>query len=84
MSTDDELIALYLEPNPNRLGGANWRLKDHGVSVWAIVGYWKTVGEDIQKVAAAYVVPPEAVEAALAYYNQHRELIDDRLATNAL
>ncbi|HEY7065307.1 MAG TPA: DUF433 domain-containing protein [Chloroflexota bacterium] len=82
--TDEELIAQYLEPNPNRLGGANWRVKERAVSVWALVGYWKTVGEDIEKVAAGYVVPPEAVAAALAYYNRHPELIDDKLATNAL
>lgn len=83
MDTEEALIAQYLEPNPNRPGAANWWLKDRGGSVWAIVGYWKTVGQDVESVATAYVVPPEAVAAALAYYRRHREIIDARLAANA-
>jgi uncharacterized protein (DUF433 family) len=51
--------------------------------VWAIVGYWTTPGQDVESTAAAYLVPTEAVEAALAYYRRHWELIDDRLAANA-
>ena len=83
MSSDQALIAKYLEPNPNRPGPADWWLKDYGVSVWALVGYWLTVGQDVERVAAAYAVPPEAVAAALAYYRRNREIIDARLAANA-
>jgi uncharacterized protein (DUF433 family) len=77
----DTLINQYLEPNPNRPGPADWRLKEHGVSVWAIVGYWDTV-QDARRVAAAYGVPCDAVEAALAYYARHRDVIEARLAAN--
>ena len=83
MSADEALIARYLEPNPNRPGPADWWLKDSGVSVWALVGYWLTVGQDVERVASAYAVPPEAVAAALAYYRRNREIIDARLAANA-
>jgi hypothetical protein len=34
--------------------------------------------------AADYEVPREAVEAALAYYREHRETIEARLAANVL
>jgi uncharacterized protein (DUF433 family) len=79
---DTAVIQQYLEPNPNRPGPADWRLKDYGVSVWAIVGQWQAVGHDVHRVAAAYAVPREAVEAALVYYAQHPEVIDARLAAN--
>jgi uncharacterized protein (DUF433 family) len=81
--TDRELIAGYIEPNPNRPGAANARIIGYAVSVWALVGYLEAVPGDVARVAHDYHVPIEAVEAALAYYRQHRELIDDRLAANA-
>jgi uncharacterized protein (DUF433 family) len=83
MDRDEALIAQYLEPNPNRPGRANWRVKERGVSVWALVGHWEAVGGDVEEVARDYLVPVEAVEAALAYYRRNKVLIDDRLATNA-
>jgi hypothetical protein len=33
-------------------------------------------------VAADYAIPLEAVEAAIAYYRQHTEVIEARLAAN--
>jgi uncharacterized protein (DUF433 family) len=80
---EQELIARHIEPNPHRLGPHEARLKEYGVSVWALVGYWKGAGGDVDQVAEAYQVPREAVEAALAYYHQHQYLIDARLALNA-
>lgn len=82
MDTDEALISRWLEPNPNRGGGANWWVKGRGVSVWAIIGNWKTPGQDVESTAKVYVIPTEAVEAALAYYRQHQVFIDDRLAAN--
>jgi uncharacterized protein (DUF433 family) len=38
---------------------------------------------DVAQLAAAYALPREAVEAALAYYHRHKELIDARIALNA-
>ncbi len=37
---------------------------------------------DVRRVADDYDIPVEAVEAALAYYREHRAVIDDRLAAN--
>jgi uncharacterized protein (DUF433 family) len=84
MLTEAALIERYLEPNPNRPGPADWWLKDHGVSVWALVGEWLGVDHDVDRVADAYAVPREAVDAAIAYYRQHPAVIDARLAANLL
>lgn len=61
---------------------AEARLRSSGTHVWAIVGYWRAVGGDTQRVASAYRVPLEAVQAALVYYEKHKPLIDARLAAN--
>ncbi len=71
-SRSDALVAAYIEQNPNHPDKDEVRLKTYGVSVWAIVGYWKTSTGDLADVAAGYDVPVEAVEAveaALAYYH---------------
>ena len=78
---DGELITRYIELNPQRPGIDRARLKDYGVSVWALIGYLKqATGGDIARVAADYDVPIEAVEAALAYYRRHPAAIDARIA----
>ena len=79
----DERIRRWLEPDPRYLGAAEVRLKSYGISVWAIVGYWKATG-DVAEAASGYDVPVEAVEAALAYYNRNREIIDARLDLNLM
>jgi len=81
-SRSDALVAEYIEQNPNHPGKDEARLKTYGVSVWAIIGYWKTSNGDLADVAAGYDVPIEAVEAAVAYYNGNREIIDGRLDAN--
>ncbi len=79
------LIEQYLEPNPNRPGSADWRVKGRGVSVWALIGYLQgPVAGNVEETARAYEVPASAVEAALAYYDRHREIIDARLAANTV
>ena len=87
ISTDRDaaqaLIARYIDANPHDRGAAEARLRDHGTSVWALVGYYlQAVGRDAEQVAHDYHLPREAVEAALAYYRQHQALIDARLLLN--
>ncbi|HEY7061974.1 MAG TPA: DUF433 domain-containing protein [Chloroflexota bacterium] len=79
-------VALYpdIENNPHVAGLDEARLIISGVPVWALVGHWRAVGEDILQVARDYDVPEEAVEAALAYYSQHAPLIDARILANQL
>jgi uncharacterized protein (DUF433 family) len=81
--TDQDLIEQYIEPNPDRVGAANARITGYSVPVWALVGYLEAVHGDVTQVAHDYGLPVNAVEAALAYYEAHRDFIDDRLAANA-
>ena len=81
-SRNDALITAYIEADPNHPGADDVRLKHYGVSVWAIVGYWKANGGNIARVADGYGIPTEAVDAALAYYRRHQAAIENRLDAN--
>ena len=80
---EQQLIERWIELNPARPGPHEARLKEHGVPVWVLVGYWQGSAHDADTVARAYEVPVEAIAAALAYYQQHQALIDARIALNA-
>lgn len=80
--SNTQLIDQYIEPNPYRPGAANARLREYGVSIWALVGYYEAVRRDPDRVAHDYRLPREAVDAALAYYQKHKNAIDARLAEN--
>jgi hypothetical protein len=75
----DELVAKHVEPDRKRSGRHNARLVG-GPAVWAIIGYLR--GADVAETARAYAVPEEAVRAAIAYYQRHREYIDAKLLLN--
>ncbi len=77
-----QLIARWIEPHPWKGSAAETRLKESKISVWAIIGQLRAEGRDVQRVAEDYLIPVEAVEAALAYYQQHQAVIDDRLVAN--
>ena len=79
---EQQLIERWIEPHPWKRGVEEARLIDSKVSIWALMGYLRMVGGDVSAVAEGYNVPRDAVEAALAYYCQHRILIDARLAAN--
>jgi uncharacterized protein (DUF433 family) len=81
-SRSDALIAAYIEPNPQRPGADEARLKEFGVSVWAIIDKYQTANGDLAHVARQYDVPIEAIEAAVAYYSKHRAVINNRRAAN--
>jgi len=79
---DEAMIAEYLEPHPTRPGLDEWRLKERGVPVWAIIGAMTPTGDNAGQVAADYGVSSDAVATARLYYRIHRSLIDARLAAN--
>lgn len=83
MTDEQALIARWIERDPRWPGPSEARLAGYGVAVWALVGALPMAGGNIAELTAAYEVPREAVEAALAYYRQHRTAIDARLARNA-
>ena len=82
-TSENELIARYIEPNPISPGSEEARLARFGVPVWALVAHLRAVEEDIERVAQDYDLPVEAVRAALAYYRQHKAAIEARIAANA-
>ena len=86
MATDTRnaaaLIEQYIEPDPDRPGVEEARLREHGVPIWALIGYRKATRRDAAAIARAYRVPIEAVAAALAYHARHRAAIDARIAAN--
>jgi uncharacterized protein (DUF433 family) len=87
MPNPDELIAQYLEENPERPSPADARLKDYGTAVWALLSYLQlAVGDNVEQAAADYGVPVDTVEAAQAYYRQspeHKRVIDARVTLHA-
>lgn len=80
VDNEEELIARYIEPHPQYPDEA--RLKGYGISVWSLVSYRNTVDCGAVRVAEAYSLPREAVEAAFAYYQRYKILIDLRIAAN--
>jgi uncharacterized protein (DUF433 family) len=75
-----DLIAKYIEQDPHHPGLYNARLNPYGVSVWMIISRLEAANSgDLDEAAADYDIPREAVEAALAYYEQHKAAIDARI-----
>jgi uncharacterized protein (DUF433 family) len=78
----DALIAKHVEPHPSRPGKAEWRLKERGVPVWVLIAFLAPDGANINQLAEDYDISLEAVEAARAYYTQHKAVIDARIEAN--
>ena len=73
----DELIARYIETDPDWSSPETARIVGHGAHVWAVIGYMKNaVGGDADRTARDYDLPREAMDAALAYYKRNKRLID--------
>jgi hypothetical protein len=80
----DALIRRHIAENPNRPGPADARFSESGTAIWAFIEYLTgAVAGDVEQAARDYEISMETAEAALAYYQQHRPLIDARIAGNA-
>ncbi len=77
------LINHYIAPDPQHPGIAHYVLREYGISVWALVAYYATVGHDLDRVASDYDIPAEQVRAALAFYAEHTNAIDAYLSADA-
>lgn len=83
LNTDRQaLIDHWIEFHPRKPGPAEARLKVSAIPVWSIVGDVGLAHGDLAELAAAFDVPTDAVEAALAYYEEHRGQLDARIAEN--
>jgi uncharacterized protein (DUF433 family) len=78
----DALIAQHIGPHPANPGLDEYWLVDPGVPVWAIIGASRAEHGNADEVAAAYHISRAEVDAALAFYDRHRALIDNRLTIN--
>lgn len=79
----EELIARYIEWDPYKPGRADVRIVGSGVHVWALIPHLQAEGGNVEAVATAYDLPPDAVEAAAAYYRRNQPVIDARIEANA-
>lgn len=80
----DALIEQYIELDPRRPRLDEAQVKDYGIAVWAIIGRLEAAHGDVEQAAADYDLPPDAVRAALAYYQQNRDMIEARRAANRI
>lgn len=78
---DQDLIDQFIQIDPAG-GCADARVIGHAVPIWALIGYWLANGRDIDRVARDYDLPTAAVQAALAFYARHTEVIDTRMQSN--
>lgn len=74
-----DLIAQYIEENPHRPGPGDAIIRGVGVSVWIVVEAYRASGRDSERIARAWDIPREAMDAALAYYAKHTAAIDARI-----
>ena len=81
---DQRLIERHVDLDTDRYPGgrADARLRDSGVSVWAIVAFLRVYGHDVDKVAEHFELSREEVEAALAYYRRNKPYVDARITLN--
>lgn len=85
-NAEDALIALHIEPHPAKPGLVNYCLKeeDGGYPVWAIIGDLAPGILSEEDVIREFQISREALDAALAFYTRHREVIDARIIANRL
>jgi uncharacterized protein (DUF433 family) len=82
--TDAQLVEEHIDGDFDRYAGgrADARLRESGVSVWAIVSFLKVYSGNVTKVAEHFDLTREEVEGALAYYRLNKSFIDARVALN--
>lgn len=81
---EEQLISRYVDLDTDRYAGgrADARLKDSGLSIWAIVAFLRIYENDVARVADHFTVAEIEVEAALAYYHRNKKYVEARLILN--
>jgi uncharacterized protein (DUF433 family) len=80
---DEQLLRQYIAEDPDWSDPAEARIVGYGVPVWALIGYLRAVDGDLVRTAQDYGLPEVVVQAAVAYYRRHPQVIDARLIENA-
>src|SRR5947209_3592464 len=83
---EDELIAKYIEPHSAKPGFVNYSLKgeEGGYPVWAIIGDLEPGILSEADIIREFRISREALDAALAFYMRHSDVIDARIIANRL
>jgi uncharacterized protein (DUF433 family) len=83
IQTPDPDVTIALDPR--RPGRDRARLVEYGIPVWALIGNMADVNDvaKIARTAREYLIPEAAVRAAVAYYREHRAVIDNLLEANS-
>jgi hypothetical protein len=84
LQDDQQLIERYVDLEVERYAGgrADARLKASGVSVWAIVAFFRVYDNNLTAVADHFSISEVEVEAALAYYRRNKKYVDARIILN--
>lgn len=75
-----DLIARWVRQHPHKPGLSNAVIVPSGVPVWALVNQLLLDDWNRAAVAGLYELPFEAVQAAVAYYDQHRQELDEQIS----
>jgi uncharacterized protein (DUF433 family) len=81
-ASDEDLIDVWIEPDPRKPWPGDARVRGYFVHVWALIGHQRATNRELEAISHDYGLPAQAVEAALAYYRRHRQSIDARLDEN--
>jgi uncharacterized protein (DUF433 family) len=72
----------HIEIDPEVAGGKP-RIAGHRITVQDVVVWHERLGQSVDEIAAAYDLNHAGIHAALAYYFDHRQEIDDSLQESA-
>lgn len=80
----EKLISRYIDlPQPDYFQDVDrLRLRESGISVWALVGYLRATNGGIRQTAQDYNISRREVLAAVAVYERHKDIFDARLLLN--
>ena len=81
---EQRLIEQHVDLDTDRYPGgrADARLRESGVSVWAIVAFLDVYEGNLDKVIEHFELSREEIEAALAYYRRNKRYVDARIILN--
>jgi uncharacterized protein (DUF433 family) len=78
LQQDQQLIDRLIEPHNRKRGYAESVIAGNGTSVWVVIHDWLSDG-DRQRVLSNWGLSEEALVAVIAYYRQHKYVIDARI-----
>lgn len=80
---NDELIELHIVFPPDWPDPGDARITKHGFPVWIVIDALAATDQDVARVAHDHEMAEDAVQAAVAFYERHRDAIDVRAKANA-